>query len=62
MWKDGVELQGAFAWSIADKWEFDDFTPRYGVHTVNRTTRERSHKKSSFDLEDFVETKRKSTK
>ena len=54
IWEDGVRVDGAFAWSFADNWEFGDYDQRFGIQTVNRTTMERSYKKSFFDLVDFV--------
>ncbi len=35
-------------------WEFGDYDAHFGIQTVNRTTQERSYKKSFFDLVDFV--------
>ncbi|KAH8594829.1 glycoside hydrolase superfamily [Bisporella sp. PMI_857] len=57
IWEDGVHVAGAFAWSFADNWEFGDFSQRFGIQTVNRTTQERRYKKSFFDLVDFVATR-----
>lgn len=54
IWEDGVRVDGAFAWSFADNWEFGDFDQRFGIQTVNRTTMERRYKKSFFDVVDFV--------
>lgn len=54
IWEDGVRVDGAFAWSFADNWEFGDYGQRFGIQAVNRTTMERSYKKSFFDLVDFV--------
>lgn len=54
VWEDGVRVDGAFAWSFADNWEFGDYDQRFGLQTVNRTTMERRYKKSFFDLVDYV--------
>ncbi|KAL8383649.1 hypothetical protein RB595_010718 [Gaeumannomyces hyphopodioides] len=54
IWEDGVRVDGAFAWSFADNWEFGDYAQRFGLQTINRTTMERRYKKSFFDVVDFV--------
>lgn len=54
IWEDGVHVKGAFAWSFVDNWEFGDYGQQFGIQAVNRTTMERSFKKSFFDLVDFV--------
>ncbi|ETN40895.1 uncharacterized protein HMPREF1541_05175 [Cyphellophora europaea CBS 101466] len=54
IWEDGVDVQGAFAWSFADNWEFGDYDAHFGIQTVNRTTQERGYKKSFFDFVDFM--------
>lgn len=57
IWDDHVDVRGALAWSWADNWEFGDFGQQFGLQIVNRTTQERSFKKSFFDLLDFVATR-----
>jgi beta-glucosidase/6-phospho-beta-glucosidase/beta-galactosidase len=52
IWEDGVDVQGAFAWSFADNWEFGDYDAHFGIQTVNRTTQQRNYKKSFFDFVD----------
>ncbi|KLU85836.1 hypothetical protein MAPG_04856 [Magnaporthiopsis poae ATCC 64411] len=54
IWEDGVHVEGAFAWSFADNWEFGDYGQHFGIQAVNRTTMERRYKKSFFDVVDFV--------
>jgi beta-glucosidase/6-phospho-beta-glucosidase/beta-galactosidase len=54
IWEDGVQVDGAFAWSFADNWEFGDYSAHFGIQTVNRTTQERRYKKSFFDFVDFM--------
>jgi beta-glucosidase/6-phospho-beta-glucosidase/beta-galactosidase len=48
---------GALAWSFVDNWEFGDYSQQFGIQAVNRTTQERSYKKSFFDLVDFVKSR-----
>ncbi|KAM0510998.1 hypothetical protein ACHAPE_010313 [Trichoderma viride] len=55
IWEDGVQVLGVIAWSFVDNWEFGDFTPHYGMQTVDRTTQERHYKKSLFDFVDFIQ-------
>lgn len=55
IWEDGVQVLGVIAWSFVDNWEFGDFTPQYGMQTVDRTTQERHYKKSLFDFVDFIQ-------
>lgn len=55
IWEDGVQVLGVIAWSFVDNWEFGDFTPHYGMQTVDRTTQERRYKKSLFDFVDFIQ-------
>ncbi|KAL4802025.1 glycoside hydrolase superfamily [Aspergillus unguis] len=54
IWEDGVHVKGPFAWTFSDNWEFGDYSQQFGTQVVNRTTQERSYKKSLFDLVDFV--------
>lgn len=55
IWEDGVQVLGVIAWSFVDNWEFGDFSPHYGMQTVDRTTQERRYKKSLFDFVDFIQ-------
>ncbi|KAJ5771421.1 uncharacterized protein N7511_003472, partial [Penicillium nucicola] len=57
IYEDGVHVMGALAWSFVDNWEFGDYTQQFGIQAVNRTTQERSYKKSFFDLVDFVKSR-----
>lgn len=57
IWEDGVEVVGAYAWSVQDNWEFGSYDAQFGIQTVNRTTQERRYKKSFFDLVDFMKTR-----
>ncbi|KAJ9091078.1 hypothetical protein QFC19_009252 [Naganishia cerealis] len=57
IWEDGVDLRGALAWSFLDNWEFGSYEEHYGMQTVNRTTQERSYKRSFFDFVDFFQTR-----
>jgi beta-glucosidase/6-phospho-beta-glucosidase/beta-galactosidase len=61
IWEDGVKFVGAFAWTWADNWEFGDYSQKFGIQTVNRTTMERRYKKSFFDYVDFVESRRQTS-
>lgn len=53
IWEDGIDLRSAFAWSFLDNWEFGTFQQLYGMQAVNRTTQERTYKRSFFDYMDF---------
>jgi beta-glucosidase/6-phospho-beta-glucosidase/beta-galactosidase len=57
IYEDGVHVMGALAWSFVDNWEFGDYAQQFGIQAVNRTTQERSYKKSFFDLVDFVKSR-----
>jgi beta-glucosidase/6-phospho-beta-glucosidase/beta-galactosidase len=57
IYEDGVHVMGALAWSFVDNWEFGDYSQQFGIQAVNRTTQERSYKKSFFDLVDFVKSR-----
>jgi len=54
IWDDGVNVQGVYAWSFVDNWEWGSYTPHFGIQTLNRTTQERRYKKSFFDMADFI--------
>ncbi|KXJ86155.1 putative beta-glucosidase [Microdochium bolleyi] len=54
IWEDGVQVNGIYAWSFADNWEFGDYDAHFGIQTVNRTTQEKRYKKSFFDLAEFM--------
>lgn len=54
IWEDGVNIIGAIAWSFMDNWEFGSYEQQFGLQVVNRTTLERTYKKSFFDLVDFM--------
>lgn len=51
---DHINVFGALAWSFADNWEFGDYSQQFGIQAVNRTSQQRSYKKSFFDMVDFV--------
>jgi beta-glucosidase len=36
--KDGLPLKGYFWWTLADNYEWGSYEPRFGLHTVDRTT------------------------
>ncbi|KAJ5706890.1 glycoside hydrolase family 1 protein [Penicillium malachiteum] len=55
---DGVNVMGVFAWSFADDWEWGTFEHNYGLQYVNRTSMERTYRRSFFDMVDFVESRR----
>jgi beta-glucosidase/6-phospho-beta-glucosidase/beta-galactosidase len=55
IWEDGIDLRGAFAWSFLDNWEFGSYEEHYGLQTVNRTTQERTYKRSFFDFIEFFQ-------
>ncbi|OKL56111.1 hypothetical protein UA08_08680 [Talaromyces atroroseus] len=57
IWEDGCNIIGAFVWTLTDDWEFGTYEGRYGLQTVNRTTQERSYKRSFFDYVDFVKSR-----
>lgn len=58
IWEDGVQLLGAVMWSFADNWEWGTYDHRFGLQYTNRTTLERSYRRSLFDTIDFVESRR----
>lgn len=58
IWEDGVDVLGVFAWSWVDTWEWGTYAHQFGLQYNNRTTQERTHKRSIFDLVDFVENRR----
>lgn len=51
--EDGVDVIGALAWSFVDNNEWGSFEDQYGLPAVNRTTFERTYKRSVFDFVDF---------
>lgn len=51
--KDGINIIGAIGWSMLDNWEFGTFAQHFGMQHVNRTTFERSYKRSFFDFVGF---------
>ncbi|KAH8883707.1 glycoside hydrolase family 1 protein [Thozetella sp. PMI_491] len=58
IWEDGVDVQGAFMWSFVDNWEWGTYYHQFGLQYVNRTSQERSYRRSLFDVVDFVESRR----
>ena len=58
IWKDGVDVMGMLMWSFVDNWEWNTFQHQFGLMYNNRTTQERSYKRSFFDVVDFVESRR----
>ncbi|KAB8217085.1 beta-glucosidase [Aspergillus novoparasiticus] len=50
---DGVNVIGSLAWSFVDNNEWGDYSQQYGLQTANRTTFERTFKRSFFDFVDF---------
>ncbi|KAL3462786.1 glycoside hydrolase superfamily [Aspergillus heterothallicus] len=56
--EDGVKVIGALAWSFVDINEFGDYAQQFGLQTVNRTTFERTYKRSLFDFVDFFQQSR----
>jgi beta-glucosidase len=45
---DGVDIRGYFVWSLLDNFEWSHgFTPTFGLHSVDRTTFERTAKPSA---------------
>ncbi|KAJ5933819.1 glycoside hydrolase family 1 protein [Penicillium verhagenii] len=56
--EDGVDVTGVFAWSFADDWEWGSFQHEYGLQYVNRTSLEKTYRRSLFDFVDFVESRR----
>lgn len=53
--KDGVNIIGALAWSALDDWEFSTYAQHFGLQAVNRTTMERTYKRSFFDFVGFFQ-------
>ena len=51
--EDGVNVIGALAWIFVETNEFRTFDDYYGLQTVNRTTFERTYKRSAFNYVDF---------
>lgn len=58
IWDDGVQVLGAIMWCFADNWEWGTFDHRFGVQYNNRTSQQRSYRRSLFDTIDFVESRR----
>ncbi len=58
IWEDHVDVLGAFMWSFVNNWEWGSFDPEFGLQHVNRTTQERTYKRSFFDVIDYIETRR----
>ena len=61
MYEDGVNVIGAFAWSIVDNNEFGSYEQQYGMQIVNRTDPmlKRTFKRSMFDFVDFFQRRQK---
>ena len=61
MYEDGVNVIGAFAWSIVDNNEFGSYEQQYGMQVVNRTDPmlRRTFKRSIFDFVDFFQKRQK---
>lgn len=55
MYEDGVHVIGALAWAYVDNWEFGTWTTPFGMQTLNRTSQQRTYKKSFFDYVNFFE-------
>ncbi|KAJ1323191.1 beta-glucosidase [Microdochium nivale] len=51
--QDGVKVIGAIAWTAVDNNEWGHFSAQYGFQTLNRTSFERTYKRSMFDFIDF---------
>jgi beta-glucosidase/6-phospho-beta-glucosidase/beta-galactosidase len=51
--EDGVTIIGAIGWSMLDNWEFGTYDQHFGMQVVNRTTLERTYKRSFFDFINF---------
>ncbi|KAH9221944.1 glycoside hydrolase family 1 protein [Leptodontidium sp. 2 PMI_412] len=58
IWEDGVNIKGVLMWSFVDNWEWGTYEHYFGLQYVNRTTQERTYKRSFFDVVDFVESRR----
>jgi beta-glucosidase/6-phospho-beta-glucosidase/beta-galactosidase len=51
--EDGINIIGAIGWSMLDNWEFGTYAQHFGMQNVNRTTFERTYKRSFFDFVGF---------
>ncbi|KAL6889983.1 glycoside hydrolase family 1 protein [Trichoderma evansii] len=58
IWEDHIHVLGAIMWSFVDNWEWGSFDSQFGLQYVNRTTQERTYRRSFFDVVDYVETRR----
>ncbi|KAL7781081.1 glycoside hydrolase family 1 protein [Trichoderma afarasin] len=58
IWEDHVHVLGAFMWSFVDNWEWGSFDSQFGLQYVNRTTQQRTYKRSFFDVVDYIESRR----
>lgn len=54
IWEGHGNVMAALVWVFANVWEGGDYAQHFGLHTIDRTTKARSYKKSFFDLVDFV--------
>ena len=57
IWEDGVHVMGTLAWSWADNWEWGTYNHKLGMQAVDRTTQERTYKRSMFDYVDFYQSR-----
>jgi len=50
---DGINVIGTLTWSFLETNEFGTYDDHYGLQTVNRTSFERTYKRSAFDYVEF---------
>jgi beta-glucosidase len=57
--RDGYDVRGYFAWSLADNYEWHyGYTATFGLATMNKQTYDRELKPSAYRFADWIKTRR----